>query len=182
MTPAIRFATKADGVALAAIYAPIVRDTFVSFETEAPSPDEMSARIEAGGNRYPWLAAATGDEIVGYAYAGQHRARPAYRWSVDVSAYLAPEARRRGIGRALYQRLLGVLRHQGFRTAFAGIALPNAASVGLHEHMGFEPVGVYREVGYKAGAWRDVGWWRLALSSATGEPADPIPFTRLAED
>jgi phosphinothricin acetyltransferase len=169
-----RLATVDDAPAIAAIYAPYVRETIVSFETDAPDAAEIAARIERIGRQYPWLTASADGRIVGYAYACENRARLAYRWSVDTAVYLAPSAQRRGIGRALYGRLFELLRAQGYVNAFAGIALPNAASVALHEAMGFAPIGVYRNVGYKLGAWRDVGWWQLALLEPPSNPAEPI--------
>ena len=175
----IRVATISDADALAAIYAPIVRDTTISFETEPPSADEMARRVAVTLPTHPWLVAEQQGEVVGYAYAGRHRDRAAYRWSVDVSAYVDANARRSGVGRALYQRLFVLLRCQGFHAAFAGIALPNSASVALHEGAGFKPVGIYKEVGFKHGKWHDVGWWRLGLSSDTGTPMEPIVFAAL---
>ncbi len=176
----IRIARPADAAAITAIYAPIVRDTAISFETEPPAVPEMAARVTATLEDYPWLVATSGGDFAGYAYAGRHRARAAYRWSVDVTVYVAEAARRSGVGTALYRELMAILRRQGFRAAFAGIALPNPASVALHEAVGFEPVGIYRDVGFKLGRWRDVGWWRLALDDGPGPPAEPVPFSRLA--
>jgi phosphinothricin acetyltransferase len=118
-------------------------------------------------------------QILGYAYAGAHRARPAYRWSVDVSAYVAEGGRRQGIGRMLYERLLLLLQRQGYHAAFAGIALPNPASVGLHEAVGFVPLGVYRDVGFKLGAWHDVGWWQRRIGDRPADPAEPRPVTEI---
>jgi L-amino acid N-acyltransferase YncA len=160
----IRSATAADAAAILAIYAPIVRDTIISFETEVPSVAEIAQRIDTALKTHPYLVAETGGAVVGYAYAGEHRARSAYRWSVDVTVYVAAPARRSGVGRALYGRLLPMLAERQFHAAFAGIALPNPASVGLHEAMGFTPVGIYREVGCKFGRWHDVGWWQRLLS------------------
>jgi L-amino acid N-acyltransferase YncA len=159
----IRSATTADASAIQAIYAPIVRDTIISFETEVPTIQEIARRIDNTLNTHPYLVAEIDGGVAGYAYASQHRARSAYRWSVDVSVYVAKEARRSGLARALYGRLLPMLAEQQFHAAFAGIALPNPGSVGFHEAMGFTPVGVYREVGYKFGRWCDVGWWQRLL-------------------
>ncbi|WP_458187340.1 arsinothricin resistance N-acetyltransferase ArsN1 family B [Haladaptatus sp. NG-WS-4] len=159
----IRLAEADDAPHVAAIYAPIVRETVVSFETDPPNDDEMAERIETTRPTYPWLVCEHESEILGYAYASQHRTRDAYRWSVDVSVYVRGDSRRQGVGRGLYESLFALLRRQGFFNAYAGIALPNPASVGLHESMGFEQVGVYRDVGYKHGAWQDVGWWHLQL-------------------
>jgi phosphinothricin acetyltransferase len=178
----IRVAEAADGEACAAIYRPIVETTWISFETEPPSPAEMSRRIETLLPRLPWLVATNGQGVLGYVYAGAHKARPAYRWSVDVTVYLAEAARRQGVGRRLYTVLFDILRRQGFHSAFAGIALPNDPSVGLHESLGFQPIGVYEDVGYKMGGWRAVKWWRLGLSPVSGEPTEPVAFADLRRD
>ena len=170
----IRSARPEDGAAVAAIYRPYVLNTTISFEDTPPSPAEMSERIAATRAGFPFLVLETDDEVLAYAYAGPHRARPAYRWSVDVSVYAAPHAHRRGMGRGLYTELLDQLARQGFHSAFAGIALPNDPSVGLHEALGFRHLGTYSEVGFKFGTWHDVGWWRRSLNE--GPPAqDPLP-------
>jgi phosphinothricin acetyltransferase len=162
---------QGDAAACAAIYAPYVEDGPTSFEERAPDAVELAERIEGS---YVWLVAEEGGEVVGFAYACPHRSRPAYRWSVDVSVYLAADHEGEGHGRRLYDALLSELRVRGFRVACAGITLPNEASVALHEKLGFEPVGVYRGIGWKAGAWRDVGWWQLQLSpDAADPPAEP---------
>jgi len=172
----IRVATAADAAAVTAIYAPIVADTCISFELVPPSIDEMRARIEATLPALPWLVSEdAGGALDGYVHAGRHRERPAYRWSVDVTAYVRADARGTGVGRRLYTALFAELVRLGYCQAFAGIALPNAASVGLHEAMGFAPIGVYRQVGFKQGAWRDVGWWQKPLQ-APADPAPPIAF------
>ena len=172
----IRLATSDDAGWIAGIYAPYVRDTVISFEMAPPSAEEMARRIETTLQTYPWLVAEENGEPLGYAYASQHRTRAAYRWSCDVSVYVAPSAQRKGVGMQLYVRLLDMLAGQGFRNAFAGIALPNASSVGLHERLGFTHLGTYRDVGYKLGAWHDVGWWQKCLSDAPGVPAEPMPL------
>lgn len=166
----LRLAGEADADAVAAIYAPNVTDTVVSFEIEAPGPAEMAARI-AGVLAYaPWLVCERGGEIAGYAYASRHRDRAAYQWSCDVSVYVAAAHRQVGVGRVLYLALFELLRLQGFYTAHAGITLPNAASVRLHESLGFVPIGVYPKVGFKFGAWHDTGWWRLPLRPCVEAP------------
>ncbi|MGE0067423.1 MAG: arsinothricin resistance N-acetyltransferase ArsN1 family B [Solirubrobacterales bacterium] len=168
-----------DGPACAAIYAPYVESSPISFEERPPDADAMAARIATTGKTHPWLVAERGGEVVGYAYACPHRQRTAYRWSVDVSVYVAPGAVGQGVGRDLYAELCERLRRQGFRMAFAGITLPNPASVALHESVGFVQVGTMREVGFKAGAWRDVGWWQLELSAPGAEPPpEPLPPER----
>ena len=153
----------ADAAACAAIYAPFVSDNWISFELVAPTADEMAGRIADYGASHAWLVAEIGGEVAGYAYGSPHRARAAYASSCDVAVYVDPAHSRRGLGSALYAALFPVLADKGFHAAFAGIALPNDASVGLHEAMGFTPVGTYREVGWKMGGWRDVGWWQRLL-------------------
>jgi phosphinothricin acetyltransferase len=174
----IRMAAADDGAAVAAIYRPYVTDAATSFELDAPSAAEMARRIESVLAVAPWLVCADpGGGLVGYAYASQHRERAAYRWSVDVTVYVRSDRHRRGVGRALYRSLFELLRLQGFYVAHAGITLPNPASVGLHESLGFRPVGVYPAVGWKLGAWRDVGWWRLPLGERPATPAPPLALS-----
>ena len=177
----LRPAERRDAEQIASIYAPIVRDTAISFEVDPPSPDTMASRVETVQQRYPWVVAVTGETVLGYAYASEHRQRAAYRWSVDVTAYVAQSARRQGVGRQLYLALIAILRAQGFRSAFAGITLPNPASAGLHEAVGFAHLCVYKDVGFKLGAWRDVGWWSLAISNNTGPPTEPIDFGEIRQ-
>jgi len=174
----IRLATDADAAAIAAIYGPVVEGTAISFETEPPDATEISTRIRNTLMAYPWLVFERNGDVIGYAYASRHRARAAYQWSVDTSAYVDEKFRRRGVGHALYLSLLAVLEAQGFVNAYAGIALPNPASVALHERVGFTPLGVYRGVGYKLGAWRDVGWWQRPLS---GVDVPPIAVRSLTD-
>jgi L-amino acid N-acyltransferase YncA len=170
----IRDGERRDGAACAAIYAPHVEGSVVSFEEQAPDAAEMAARIERHGASHAWLVAERDGELVGYAYATAFNERPAYRWSASVSVYVAEDARGVGSGRALYDALLARLRERGFRMACAGITLPNEASVALHERLGFELVGVNREIGWKHGAWRDVGWYQLELAPAgDAPPAEP---------
>ncbi|MBB5708217.1 phosphinothricin acetyltransferase [Sphingopyxis panaciterrulae] len=152
-----------DAQAVQAIYAHYVTSTTISFEDVPPDVMEIERRIAAILPRYPYLVAEEDGRIVGYAYASEHRTRVAYRTSVDVTVYVAPGAQRSGVARCLYSRLLPAAASLGYHAAFAGIALPNDASVGLHEVMGFELVGVYREVGRKFDAWHDVGWWQRLL-------------------
>jgi phosphinothricin acetyltransferase len=180
MSALIRLATEADAAYLAAIYAPFCEATHVSFETVAPSAEEMAGRVRRVTERFPWLVLVDGSMIAGYAYASSHRERAAYGWSVDVAVYIAPEYRRRGVGRALYTALLEVLRLQGFYKAYAGVALPNAASLGLHEAVGFDEVGTYRGVGCKFGTWHDVRWYQLDLQPERPSPAPPVPVSAVA--
>jgi phosphinothricin acetyltransferase len=163
-----------DAAACAAIYAPHVEGSPVSFEERAPDAAEMAARIERAREGHAWVVAQREERVVGYARAIRFRDNAAYRWSVTVSIYVAGGERGNGVGRALYEALFERLRERGFRMACAGITLPNQASVGLHESLGFEQVGVNREIGWKCGAWRDVGWYQLELTPAgDGPPAEP---------
>jgi phosphinothricin acetyltransferase len=181
LEPTIRSAEESDAPAIAAIYGPYVRDTAVSFEVEPPSADIMRQRIATTLETHPWLVADHGGEIVGFTYASKHSQRAGYRWTVDVTVYVDGMKRHAGVGRALYAALLDVLRRQGFRSAFAEIVLPNPGSVRLHETAGFKPVGVHHDVGFKLGAWRNIGYWRLALAEGAAPPGEPIPFAVFRE-
>ena len=172
MTALVRDATDRDAAACAAIYAPYVLGTAITFEYEPPTPDSMAGRIAAARRTHAWLVLEDGGRVVGYAYGGPHKERPAYRWACEVSVYLETGRRRGGDGRALYEALLARLADRGFRVALAGMTLPNEASVGLHRALGFEPVGVYRRIGWKHGAWHDVAWAQRALGPDGGSPAD----------
>jgi phosphinothricin acetyltransferase len=182
MTTTIDFATPQDAGQIAEIYGPCVRDTFISFEVEAPTAVQMSERILNTMEKYPWLVTRRGGKVLAYAYASQHRSRAAYQWSVDAGIYVLASDRRSGLGRSLYQALFQVLRLQGFYNAYAGIALPNPASVALHEAVGFQALGVYKHVGFKAGTWRDVGWWQLALQEPREKPTAPVWFRDFREN
>ncbi len=170
----IRLATAEDAAAIAAIYAPNVTEGVASFEMIPPDAAEMARRMAASADRYPWLVCERQDGVTGYVYASTHNVRDAYQWSANVTVYIDERCRRQNIGRALYTALLALLKLQGFYNAIAGITLPNAGSVGLHEGMGFRLVGVYRNVGHKLGRWHDVGWWSLALREALGAPPEPL--------
>ena len=158
---------ESDAEPCLAVYAPFVRDTPVSFEEVVPTVDEFRNRIRASIATHAWLVLEVAGRVVGYAYGSQHRARAAYRWAADVTVYIDPEHRGLGGGRLLYERLFERLHDRGFQVLCAGVTLPNEASVGLHRAMGFEPVGVYRRIGWKAGAWHDVMWLELELAPPT---------------
>ena len=175
----IREATPDDAAAIAAIYRHYVLTSPATFETAPPDVTEMRGRIERITAMFPWLVAEGEAGIEGYAYASLHRERPAYQWAADASAYVIPGRHRRGLGRRLYTELFEIVRRQGFTSVFAGITMPNDASVGLHRAMGFELVGLYRQIGYKLGAWHDTSWWQLRLREDAGEPAPPVSWRRL---
>jgi L-amino acid N-acyltransferase YncA len=176
----LRLADPADGPALAAIYRPAVTSLATSFETDAPDGEEMARRVAATLPALPWLVGDAAGEVVGYAYASRHRARAAYQWSVEVSAYVGAAWHRRGVGRALYLALFEILALAGYRNAYAGITLPNPASEGLHRALGFVPVGVYHGIGWKMGRWHDVLWLERPIGSREGEPPAPCPVSELA--
>jgi L-amino acid N-acyltransferase YncA len=170
----VRDATLEDAAACAAIYAPYVRDTAISFELEPPGVEQLRERIGRALASHAWLVLEDeGARVVGYAYGGAFAPRAAYRFACEVSVYLEPGLRRRGGGRALYTVLLDRLAARGFRMAFAGMTLPNDASAGLHRALGFEPSGVYRRVGWKDGAWHDVAWVQKALGPLDAPVAEP---------
>jgi phosphinothricin acetyltransferase len=170
-----------DAAACAAVYAPFVSESAASFEDRPPSASEIADRIEHYSATHAWLVAEYDGAVIGFAYGCPHRERAAYRWAADVSVYISEDHHGRGVGRTLYGALLALLTQQGIHVACAGITLPNEPSVALHESFGFVPVGVYRRIGWKAGTWRDVGWWQLELVAASdrppSEPGLPVRLT-----
>jgi len=176
----IRLARADDAAALAAIYAPSVERAPTSFELVAPDAAQMAGRVADVLARWPWLVAERDGVVTGYAYASPFAERIAYQWSVTVTVYVDASQQRRGVGRRLYGVLFDLLRRQGACNAFAGITLPNDASVGLHRALGFEPCALYPRVGFKLGRWHDVGWYGLALlPSGASEPEPPLPLPAL---
>jgi len=172
----IRLATPADAPPVLAIYAPIVTDTAISFEWEAPSVAEMASRIQTVMRDRPWLVYERAGELLGYAYASTFRERFAYRWSTEVTVYIHADARGRGLGRTLYSALFDVLRLQGYCAAVAGATVPNAATERLHESMGFQEIGRFPAAGFKFGQWHDVVFWRLGLKPLPDQPHELIPL------
>ena len=177
----IRFAAETDASQILEIYTPVVTGSPISFEETPPSPAEMAGRVRKTLERYPWLVCDGVERLFGYAHGTAFRKRAAYQWTVEVSAYVHPEARRRGVAKGLYTALFEVLRIQGFTRAVAGVTLPNEASVAFHESLGFEPVGVYEHVGYKLGGWHDVGWWQLSLQDPENPPRQPTPVVEIRD-
>lgn len=169
----IRDASELDAEACAAIYAPYVEQTAISFELDPPTPAEMGERIARSLETHAWLVLEDDGRVVGYAYAGPMKPRAAYRWSCEVSIYLELGRRRTGGGRALYEALFERLTERGYRTAVAGMTLPNDASVGLHASLGFEPIGTYRHIGWKHNTWHDVAWSQRPLATPTTPPTEP---------
>ncbi|WP_433010230.1 N-acetyltransferase family protein [Kribbella sp. CA-294648] len=170
----IRDATELDAEACAAIYTPYVHDTAITFELDPPTAREMAERIARAVRTHAWLVLEDDEgRVVGYAYGGPMKPRAAYRWSCEVSIYLEIGRRRAGGGRALYEALFERLAARGYRTAIAGMTLPNPASEGLHAALGFEPIGTYRKIGWKHDSWHDVAWSQLTLATGEDPPAEP---------
>jgi L-amino acid N-acyltransferase YncA len=169
----VREASEDDAPACAVIYAPYVRETAISFEDEPPTPAQMAERITAATCTHAWIVHEDNGRVVGYAYGGPHQERAAYRFSCEVSVYVEQDRLRTGSGRALYEALFERLATRGYRMAVAGMTLPNEASAGLHQAMGFEPVGIYHRIGWKFGAWHDVAWMQRALGIEHDPPPEP---------
>lgn len=169
----IRLASREDSAEILDIYAPFITDSVITFECEVPTIEEFTKRIAKIQKRYPWLVCEYNGSIVGYAYASQYSERAAYDWSVDFSVYINPEYHGRNIGKALYFSLFELLKLQGFFNAYAGVAVPNAKSEGLHESFGFKPIGIYKKVGYKLGSWHDVKWYGIEIAEHAFSPEKP---------
>jgi phosphinothricin acetyltransferase len=179
MAVSIRLATKDDAAAVAAIYRPYVEDTRISFEEEAPDAAEIARRM--ANPLHPWLIVEEGGHILGFASTSPMRSRHAYRWSIETGIYLDAAAQGRGLGRQLLTAHLDLLTQQGFVTVVAGIALPNEASVAVHEKLGFTLSGIERGVGFKHGEWVDVGRWQRDLASRTPAPQEPAPYAQIVK-
>lgn len=177
----IRFVDETDAAAIQAIYSPYVRETAISFEQSPPSVEEIQQRIREKTGPYPWLVCEHAGTIVGYSYAGPIRKRDAYQWSVESSVYVNSDYQRAGVARGLYKSLFAILERQGYYNVYAATALPNPASTGFHEATGFDPIGVYENVGYKNGAWHDVKWWHKSLGELPAHPDPPRPVQEIRE-
>ena len=175
----IRPATLSDAQGILNIYAPHVRRSFCTFESEVPSIEEMQERIKKIMLTKPWLVCTIDKSIAAYVYASAHRERTAYQWSCECSVYTSPDFQNAGIGHQLYKTLFQILKAQGYRNVYAGITLPNEASIRLHEKCGFTPFATYENVGYKLGKWKSVGWWKLQLHNYNLKPSPPSQFSEL---
>ena len=176
----VRLATAADGAACAAIYAPYVAESAISFELVPPTADEMAARIAKVTAHWPWLAVEVDGVVRAYAYATRHRERPAYDWTAETTVYVDEAFRGRGLGRIAMRSLVAVLRLQGFHLLVAGITAPNPGSFRLHESLGFERIGEFEAIGWKFDAWHGVEFWGLELGAREPVPDPVIPITELA--
>ena len=175
----IRMATDADTSSILDIYAPYIENTSYTFETEVPTIDSFKERINSYLQNWPWLVCEINGLIAGYAYAGRHRERIAYQWSIESSVYVHDDYQRAGVGKALYTALIQILKLQGYRNLYAVINLPNDKSVAFHEKLGFEYFATYKNVGYKLGKWKNVGWWSLQLNEYSQEPLPPTKFSEM---
>jgi len=172
----IRTATASDAESILEIYSPYIENTSFTFETEVPTIDSFKERINSYLQSWPWLVCELDGVIAGYAYGGKHRERVAYQWSIESSVYVYDEYQGAGVAKALYTALIDILKLQGFRNLYAVINLPNDRSVAFHEKMGFEYFAVYKNVGYKSGKWKNVGWWQLQLNEYSLDPLPPVKF------
>jgi phosphinothricin acetyltransferase len=175
MNLVVRAATPADAEAIAALYAPYVTDTTITFEIDPPDAAAMARRIATVTQAYPWLVGERDGVVIGYAYASRYRERAAYRWVCETAIYLAQEATGKRLGGPLYTALLDTLEDYGYVAAIGVIALPNRPSVRLHEKLDFERIGTQPRVGFKNGVWCDVGLWQLDLAPRRRTPAEPGP-------
>lgn len=180
MSVIFRLATIEDASKIQVIYAPIVEDTFISFEETVPDISDIQNRIQKTLKQYPYLICEINGQVAGYAYASAFRPRAAYQWVTETTIYVHPDYHRRGIARGLYTTLLNVLREQGYLNVIGVIALPNDASVNLHEKLGFEKIGVFENMGYKINGWRDTDWWQLELNPMPSNPKPPQPIENIS--
>jgi phosphinothricin acetyltransferase len=177
MPPTLRLALPSHAAACLDIYRPFIETSHTTFETDVPSVEEFARRIESTLLERPWLVAEENGRVVGYAYASPIKDRAAYQWSVEVAVYVAEGWRGRGVGRNLYEALFRCLKGQGFVNAIGIVALPNAASIALHENLGFEKIAHLKGIGFKRGAWHDSGWWQKRLTDPPSQPAPPRPLS-----
>lgn len=175
----IRLATIEDAKQVLEIYSNYVINTATSFETDVPSEQEMQSRIASCLQKYPWIVCVINERIAGYVYSSKHREREAYQWSCESSVYVDDDFQGRGIGKKLYQLLFQILKLQGFRNVYAGITMPNEASINLHEKCGFKHFATYENIGYKLGKWHTVKWWKLQINNYDLNPPPPIKISEL---
>ncbi len=178
----IRLAKPTDAAAILDIYAPYIKTTSLTFETEVPTITDFNNRIKSYLENWPWLVYEENGIVVGYAYASRYRERVAYQWGVECSVYIHDDFQRKGLASALYRKLFAILKAQGFTTVYAVVNLPNDPSVILHEKMGFRYFATYENVGYKLGKWKNVGWWQLQLNEYKIEPEAPVKFSELSNE
>lgn len=176
----VRLATTNDAKKILDIYSPCILYSSISFETEVPSVEEMKKRIETCLQKFPWIVCVIDGKIAGYVYASKHREREAYQWSCECTVYMHDDFKGKGTGKELYELLFQILKLQGFRNVYAGITLPNEASVSLHEKCGFKYFAIYQNIGYKFGKWHTVGWWKLQINNYDLQPSPPLKLSELS--
>ena len=175
----IRLAKPSDARQILEIYAPYIQNTSLTFEIDVPTEEDFAIRIEKYSLEWPWLVYEIEGKIAGYAYASRYRERAGYQWSLECSVYIHDDFMRRGIANKLYSKLFEILKAQKFTTVYAVINLPNENSVAFHESMGFNYFATYKNVGYKLGKWKNVGWWQLQLNDYVDEPEVPTPLSKM---
>lgn len=175
----IRIAKQTEAESILNIYTPYIQNTSFTFETEVPTIDEFKKRIESYLVNWPWLVCEINGKIAGYAYCGKHRERIAYQWCTESSVYVHDDFQRMGVAKALYAAIIELVKLQGYRNLYAVINLPNERSVLFHEQMGFKYFATYKNVGYKLGKWKNVGWWELQLNEYNLEPEPPKKFSEM---
>ena len=178
----IRLVTTNDAAGILSIYAPYILNTSFTFETEIPSEKDFQERVSDYLINWPWLVCEIDGVIAGYAYGAKYRERTAYQWCVESSIYIHDDFQKQNIGKALYEALIEILKHQGYRNVYAVINLPNDKSVRFHESCGFTYFATYEKVGYKLGKWKNVGWWLLVVNEFGLEPEAPIKFSELDKE
>jgi L-amino acid N-acyltransferase YncA len=169
----IRFIQETDIQSVLNIYRPYVLNTYITFEYDVPTFEEFSKKIRTITLEYPWLVCLQDNQIIGYAYASEHRHRTAYKWSPESTIYLTENMQGKGIGRILYSTLFDILRLQGFFNVYAGVGMPNEKSERLHKAVGFQELGIFKKVGYKLGKWHDTKWFQLHLQEHIIDPCLP---------
>lgn len=174
----IRLATEKDAAGILEIYAPYIKNTAASFESNIPSETEMATRISKYLKKHCWLVYESDGKIGGYAYSSPHRKRYAYQWTMETSVYLAPECQGKGLANKFYDILLEISKRQNYVTVLAGITLPNPASVRFHEKRGFTQIAHYENVGFKFGKWHATVWLTLPLQTIQS-PKEIIPIDEL---
>ena len=178
----IRLANKNDASAILDIYKPYIEHTSFTFETEIPALTDFQKRIDDYLENWPWLVCEDNGKVTGYAYGAKHRERKGYQWCVESSIYIHDDYLQKGVGKALYETLLEILKKQGYRNVYAVINLPNDRSVKFHEKLGFSFLALYPNVGYKLGEWKNVGWWQIHLNEYNMEPDPPVKFSDINKD
>ena len=175
----VRLASKEDAAEILEIYAPYILNTTVSFETQLPSIEQFQQRIENCLKTYPWIVAVLNGRVAGYAYASKHREREAYQWTCECSVYMHNDFRGKAIAKLLYELLFQILKQQQFRNVYAGITMPNDASIRFHEKCGFEKFAYYENIGFKFSSWHSVGWWKLQINDYDQQLPPPLKLSQL---